>query len=51
MNKIKIVALGLVLIGVLIQYTLENEYDLISGLLIGCGVGLAFNTWKGKTTT
>ena len=50
MNKTKFIALGLVIIGIIIQYTLKNEYDLISGLLIGCGVGLSFSRWKSKTT-
>lgn len=49
MNKTKILALGLVIIGVIIQYVLKDEYDLISGLLIGCGAGLTFNRWKSKT--
>ena len=51
MNKTKIIALGLVIIGIIIQYTLKSEYDLISGLLIGCGVGLSLKKWKSKTTS
>ncbi len=44
MNKIKIIIGSLILvIGIIIQFTLENELsDFISGLLIGIGIGLFF---------
>ena len=51
MNKTKMIALGFVINGIIVQYTLNNEYDYISGLLIGCGVGLKLNRWKSEITT
>ncbi|MGB0982009.1 MAG: hypothetical protein ACPGUH_07910 [Winogradskyella sp.] len=51
MNKTKLIALTVVLLGIFIKYILKNEYDLISGLLVGFGVGLACNTKKSKLNT
>ena len=41
MNKTRIIGLVLLLIGVIVQLTIEHDTtDFISGLLIGIGIGL-----------
>tara|TARA_R110002033_G_scaffold41716_2_gene82525 strand:- start:3865 stop:4023 length:159 start_codon:yes stop_codon:yes gene_type:complete len=41
MNKVKSIGLIILVIGVVLQFTLENDLtDFISGLFIGCGFGL-----------
>ncbi|WP_161804640.1 MULTISPECIES: hypothetical protein [Lacinutrix] len=41
MNKTRIIGLVLLVIGIIIQFTLENDAtDFISGVLIGIGIGL-----------
>ncbi len=50
MNKIRIIGLATLVIGIIIQFTLENDAtDFISGLLIGTGLGL-FLTGKIRKT-
>jgi hypothetical protein len=49
MNKTRIIALALLFIGIAIQFTLENDtIDLISGILVGGGIGLLFSGKKPK---
>ncbi|WP_299671010.1 hypothetical protein [uncultured Polaribacter sp.] len=38
MNKVRIIGLMALVIGIIIQFTLENDF--ISALLIGLGIGL-----------
>jgi hypothetical protein len=41
MNKTRIIGLVILVIGIIIQFTLENDAtDFISGLSIGIGIGL-----------
>ncbi|WP_189702671.1 hypothetical protein [Subsaximicrobium wynnwilliamsii] len=41
MNKIRIIGLVLLIIGIIIQFTIENDMsDFISGVGIGAGIGL-----------
>jgi len=41
MNNIRIIGLIILVIGITIQFTLENDAtDFISGLLIGSGIGM-----------
>ena len=41
MNKIRIIGLVILIIGIVIQFTIENDpADFISGILIGIGIGL-----------
>ena len=41
MNKIRIIGLVILVIGIVIQFALENDStDFISGILIGVGIGL-----------
>ncbi|MFD0837574.1 hypothetical protein ACFQ0I_17485 [Mariniflexile aquimaris] len=50
MNKIRIIGLVILVIGIIIQFTLENDAtDFISGLLIGAGIGLLLTGKIGKT--
>ena len=50
MNKARIVGLASIFIGIIIQFTLENNItDFISGVLIGGGIGLFFVV-KNKST-
>lgn len=49
MNKARIIGLALLLVGVIIQFTLENDVaDFISGLSIGAGFGLVIAGKLGK---
>ncbi len=49
MNKIRYIGLAVLIIGIIIQFTLENDaIDLISGLLIGVGIGLLLTGKIGK---
>ena len=50
MNKIRIIGLVILVIGIIIQFALENDAtDFISGLLIGAGIGLLLTGKIGKT--
>lgn len=41
MNKIRYIGLAILAIGVIIQFTFENEsINFISGLIMGVGIGL-----------
>lgn len=41
MNKIRYIGLAILVVGVIIQFTIDNDaIDFISGLLIGVGIGL-----------
>ncbi len=43
MNKRTIIGLVIIVIGIIIQFSLENDAaDFISGLLIGGGIGIFF---------
>jgi hypothetical protein len=49
MNKIRIIGLVLLIVGIIIQFALENDAtDFISGLLIGGGIGLVITGKVGK---
>ena len=51
MNKIRIIGLVILVIGIIIQFALENDAtDFISGLLIGGGIGLIITGKVGKST-
>jgi len=50
MNKIRIIGLVILVIGIIIQFALENDAtDFISGLLIGGGIGLIITSKVGKS--
>ena len=50
MNKIRIIGLAILVVGIIIQFALENDAtDFISGLLIGAGIGLLLTGKIGKT--
>ncbi|WP_168731254.1 hypothetical protein [Robertkochia marina] len=50
MNKIRLIGLATLVIGIIIQFTLENDAaDFISGILVGVGIGL-FLTGKIRKT-
>lgn len=41
MNKIRIIGLLILIIGIILHFTFENDgTDFITGLLIGAGIGL-----------
>jgi len=41
MNKIRIIGLLILVLGIIVQFTLENDTsDFISGILFGVGIGL-----------
>lgn len=47
MNKIRIIGLVLLIIGISIQFTLKNDAtDFISGILVGGGIGLVLTGKK-----
>lgn len=49
MNKIRVVGLVLIGVGIIIQFTLENDATaFISGLLIGLGLGFLYTGRIGK---
>lgn len=49
MNKIRIIGLIILIVGIIIQFTLENDAtDFISGLSIGGGIGLLLTGKIGK---
>ena len=49
MNKTRIIGLAILFIGIIIQFTLENDTaDFISGLSVGGGIGLLFSGKKPK---
>ena len=49
MNKTRIIGLGILFIGIIIQFILENDFtDFTSGILIGAGIGLLFSGRKPK---
>jgi hypothetical protein len=49
MNKIRYIGLAILAVGVIIQFTVENEaFDFISGLVIGVGIGLLLTGKMGK---
>ena len=49
MNKIGIIGLVILIIGIIIQFALENDaIDFISGLLIGVGISLLITGKVGK---
>lgn len=49
MNKIRVVGLVLIGVGIIIQFTLENDASaFVSGLLIGVGLGFLFTGRIGK---
>jgi hypothetical protein len=49
MNKIRIIGLAILVIGIIIQFAPENDAtDFISGLLIGIGIGLLITGKVGK---
>jgi len=51
MNKIRIIGLVTIVIGIVIKFALENDAtDFISGILIGAGAGLLLTGKVGKTT-
>jgi hypothetical protein len=50
MNKIRIIGLVILVVGIIIQFALENDAtDFISGLLIGGGIGLLITGKVGKS--
>ncbi|MGB1284796.1 MAG: hypothetical protein ACPG44_10105 [Polaribacter sp.] len=50
MNKIRIIGLVILLIGIVIKFVVENDaIDFISGILIGAGIGLLMTGKVGKT--
>lgn len=50
MNIVRIIGLVILIIGIIIQFTIENEAtDFISGLLVGAGIGLLLTGKIGKT--
>ena len=50
MNKIRIIGLVILVIGIIIQFALEYDAtDFISGLLIGGGIGLIITGKVGKS--
>ena len=50
MNKIRIIGLLVLSVGIIIQFTLENDVtDFISGILIGGGIGLTLTGIIGKS--
>lgn len=49
MNKTRIMALVLLIVGLLIKFTVDNDAtDFVSGLLIGIGLGLLLTGRIGK---
>jgi hypothetical protein len=51
MNKIRIIGVVILVIGIIIQFTLDNDAtDFVSGLLIGGGFGLLITGRVGKPT-
>ncbi len=49
MNKVRIIGLVILILGIIIQFTLENDaIDMISGVLIGFGIGLLITGRIGK---
>jgi len=49
MNKVRIIGLVILILGIIIQFTIENDaIDLISGILIGIGIGLLLTGRIGK---
>lgn len=49
MNKIRIIGLVILIVGIIIQFALEDDaLDFISGLLIGGGVGLLITGKVGR---
>ncbi|WP_299782979.1 hypothetical protein, partial [uncultured Formosa sp.] len=50
MNKIRIIGLVILVVGIIIQFALENDAtDFISGILIGGGIGLLITGKVGKS--
>lgn len=51
MNKIRIIGLVILVIGIVIIFAVENDAtDFISGISIGAGIGLLLTGKVGKTT-
>jgi len=51
MNKIRVIGLVILIIGIIIQFALENDTtDFVSGLLIGAGIGLILTGKVGRTS-
>ncbi|WP_158254408.1 hypothetical protein [Tenacibaculum sp. SG-28] len=49
MNKTRILGLGILVVGIIISFTLENDaVNFISSLLIGAGIGLFLTGKFGK---